>query len=219
MSMDFSDTITVAIPKGRLLDEITGFLREAGFKVSFSGRELIAMDRANDLRFMLVKNADLPIYVSRGIAGLGICGDDVLFETKSPVYRLFKFPFGRTKMCIAARRGEKDVLERGTQPLKIATKFPRFTESYFHSIGIPVEIIKLSGSIELAPVLGLTDLIVDLVQTGRTLAENNLEIIEELASINVYLISNPAYYKLNYKRVEDFVKGLKSVEYRKAYRG
>ena len=214
MRTDFTDTITVAIPKGRLFGEITDFLGKAGYRVSFSGRELIATDRASNLRFMLVKNADLPIYVTRGIAGLGICGDDVLFETKFPVYRLFKFPFGRTRMCIATRRGEGDALDRGTQPLKIATKFPRFTESYFHSMGIPVEIIKLSGSIELAPVLGLTNLIVDLVQTGRTLAENNLEIIEELASINVYLISNPAYYKLNYKRVEDFVKGLKSVEYR-----
>ncbi len=199
--------ITIAIPKGRLEKDIISYFRSRGFDISFAGRELVFSDTRNGVDFILVKNADLPIYVANGIAGLGVCGEDVLLETNYQVYKLFKFPFGGTKMCIAGIKGT--VLDESEcKPVRIATKFPGFTRNYFHSRGIPVEIIKLSGSIELAPILGLTHFIVDLVQTGKTLKENNLEIIDILKEINVYLISNPAYYKLNYRGVDALITRL-----------
>ncbi len=202
------NNITVAIPKGRLEGDIVSFFDRKGLKISFAGRELVFRDDFNGLEFILVKNADLPIYVAHGIAGLGICGEDVLFESEYKVYKLFKFPFGSTRMCLAGIRGTEFRFKAGYKPVRIATKFPTFARSYFHNLGVPVDIVKLTGSIELAPLLGLTDYIVDLVQTGRTLKENNLEIIEVLREVNVYLISNPAYYKLNYDRVNALIERL-----------
>ncbi len=199
--------ITIAIPKGRLEKEIISFFSNREIEISFVGRELVFSDKRNGIDFILVKNADLPIYVANGIAGLGVCGEDVLLESNYQVYKLFKFPFGSTKMCIAGIKGTA-LDSNEYKPIRIATKFPSFTRNYFHSRGIPVEIIKLTGSIELAPLLGLTRFIVDLVQTGRTLKENNLEIIDILKEINVYLISNPAYYKLNYSKVDALIARL-----------
>ena len=207
------DFLTIALPKGRLENKIEEYLSRCGCSFSFAGRELIAFDNENKLKLLLVKNADLPVYVKHGIAGLGICGEDVITETGYEFYKIFEFPFGSTRMCLAAKRGDGFSKDLRTK-VKIATKFPIFTERYFHSLGIPVEIIKLSGSIELAPILGLTHYIVDLVETGSTIKENNLEIIEELAKIKVYLISNPAYYKLNYKKVDDFVRRLQKGQFK-----
>ena len=207
MSGVSEDFVTIALPKGRLIDSIGNYLSRCGCNFSFAGRELVTTDSENRLKFLLVKNADLPIYVKHGIAGLGICGEDVIAETGYEFYKLFEFSFGSTRMCLACKKGDNLSPDRQIK-LKVATKFPVFAERYFHSMGIPVEIIKLSGSIELAPILGLTHYIVDLVETGNTLKENNLEIVEVLSWIKVYLISNPAYYKLNYKRVDDFVRRL-----------
>jgi len=202
------DFLTIALPKGRLEKKIKDYLSKCGCSFSFTGRELITFDNESRLKLLLVKNADLPVYIKHGIAGLGICGEDIITETGYDFYKIFEFPFGRTRMCLAAKKGDKFSRDRQSK-IRIATKFPVFAERYFHSLGVPVEIIKLSGSIELAPILGLTHYIVDLVETGNTIRENNLEIIEELAKIKVYLISNPAYYKLNYKKVDDFVRRLK----------
>ncbi len=199
--------LTLALPKGRLFDQVIEHLAERGRPVRVEDRRLVAEDAAGSLRIFLVKNSDLPVYVSHGIAGLGICGEDVLYESGAVFFELLDFAFGGTRMCLAAR--EEAAGEARPGRLKIATKFPRFTRDHFHRRGVPVEIIKLNGSVELAPVLGLAPYIVDLVETGSTLKANRLAVVEELASVGVKLVANPAYYKVNYKSVDDFVEFLK----------
>jgi ATP phosphoribosyltransferase len=199
--------LTIALPKGRLLDRFNEHLASRGISISFEERRLIAEDSRHQLRGFLVKNTDLPVYVHHGIAGLGICGEDVLYESGYDFFRLLRFSFGGTRMCLAARSGIEPPTETGTASrLAVATKFTRFTRDYFQARGIPVEIIKLNGSVELAPLLGLAPYIVDLVETGSTIQANNLTIVEELEKIGVYLIANPAYYKFHYRRVDELVR-------------
>ena len=196
-------TLTIALPKGRLLERIIACLKEAGIKVAFAKRELVCFDEKNRLKFLLVKNSDLTTYVHHGIAGLGICGEDRIIESGYRFYKLHEFPFGATRICLAGRADRRQGKEQ--LRLKVATNFPRFTQMFFLKRGIPVEMIKLEGSVELAPVLGLTPYIVDLVETGSTLQAHGLEVLEELADIRVHLISNPAYYKLEYQDVDHLV--------------
>ena len=162
-----NSTLTIALPKGRLLKLIIACFEQAGIEVAFADRELVCLDEKNRLKFLLVKNNDLATYVHRGIAGLGICGEDRIIESGYRFYRLHEFDFGATRICLAGRRRAGGGMEE--QRLKVATKFPRFTQSFFLRRGIPVEMIKLEGSVELAPVLGLAPYIVDLVETGDTL--------------------------------------------------
>jgi ATP phosphoribosyltransferase len=198
-----SNPLTIALPKGRLLDQFQDHLAARGIDLAFENRKLIAEDSDRTLRAFLVKNTDLPVYVHHNIAGLGVCGEDVLYESGYDFFRLCKFSFGGTRMCLAAK---SDRTERDHQgKLTVATKFTRFSRDYFQSRGIPVEIIKLNGSVELAPLLGLAPYIVDLVETGSTLQANNLTIVEELEKIGVYLIANPAYYKFHFRRVDRLV--------------
>ncbi|MCF7927558.1 MAG: ATP phosphoribosyltransferase [Spirochaetales bacterium] len=195
--------LSFALPKGRLLEDIGRWFVEGGIDFDFSGRKLVAYDSTERMKFFLVKNSDLPTYIHHGIAGLGICGDDVLWESKGRFIRLLTLPFGSTQMCLAGHRGAET--PSGQRRIQAATKFPVFTRKHFHRRGTAVEIIKLNGSVELAPVLGLTDYIVDIVETGKTLEANNLEVLEELETISVHLIANPAYYKLNYREIQDFL--------------
>ncbi len=196
--------LTMALPKGRLLDEISERFSGRGIDFSFEKRKLVARDSEGLLEIFLVKNSDLPTYVNHGIAGLGICGSDVLYESGYRFFRLKTFDFGGTAMCIAGRKGEAFSLDK--RGLTVATKFIDFTRDYFHKMGIPVQIIKLNGSVELAPVLGLAPYIVDLVETGNTLKANNLEVKQKLEDIHVHLIANPSYYKLNHRKIERFIK-------------
>lgn len=199
--------LTLALPKGRLFDRALAYFAQRGLSVRFQDRELAAQDERGLLEVFIVKNSDLPVYVSHGIAGLGVCGTDVLCEAGGVFFELFDFPFGGTRMCLAAR--EDFDCDAGLRRLTVATKFPVFTRGYFHRRGIPVEIIKLNGSVELAPVLGLAPCIVDLVETGSTLTANRLGVVEELENIKVKLIANPAYYKVHYEAVDAFVAFLK----------
>ena len=210
MNTETGGAISLAVPKGRLMDHITALLEKNGIKIAVEDRKLTATDKDKTLKIFFVKNSDLPTYVNFGIAGLGICGDDVIYESSYHFYRLYSFPFGSTRMCLAGRKDAPDAEE--ARHMTIATKFPRFATHYYHSLGIPVRIIKLNGSVELAPVLGLAPYIVDLVETGETLKANNLEIMEVLKKIGVHLIANPAYYKLHYKRIDKIVDMLKEGE-------
>lgn len=201
--MNNNQPLLFALPKGRLMEQTQEMLATMGIDFSFDNRKLVADDKDGNLRFFLVKNSDLPTYVNHGIAGLGICGSDVIYESGHDFYKLHTFSFGGTKMCLA---GLKDKHNSGNEAsLKVATKFTKFTSDYYHKAGKPVQVIKLNGSVELGPVLGLAPYIVDLVETGNTLKANNLEVIRELSPISVHLIANPAYYKLNYKRINKFV--------------
>ncbi len=202
-----SEPLSLALPKGRLMEDVKNFFEQKGLDFSFDNRKLVSYDKSGNLKIFLVKNSDLPTYVNHGIAGLGICGSDVLYESGYNFFNLMTFEFGGTSMCIAGMKGQKQ--NNDERKLSVATKFTKFTSDYFHKKGIPVEIIKLNGSVELAPVLGLTPYIVDLVETGSTLKANNLEVLEKLEDIKVHLIANPAYYKLHYKSIKKIVSILK----------
>ena len=200
--------LTIALPKGRLLKRLLTHFDDRGLALSFEDRKLVAEDKERRLRGFLVKNSDLPTYVIHGIAGLGICGTDVLYESGYQFLHLMTFSFGRTRMCLAGKGSETG----GSDPnrrLQVATKFTRFTQDYFHAKGIPVQIIKLDGSVELAPILGLAPYIVDLVETGETLRANNLQVIESLKEIEVHLIANVSFYKLNYHRINELTDRLR----------
>lgn len=198
--------LTMALPKGRLFEQVQEYFAERGFHFKFEKRRLVAHDESGLLKIFLVKNADLPTYVNHGIAGLGISGEDVLYETGLRFFQLMQFDFGATEMCLAARDGYGK--PNTIRTVSVATKFPRFARDYFYSQGVPIQIIKLNGSVELAPILGLAPYIVDLVETGNTLRANNLEVVDTLKKINVHLIANPSYYKLNYRRINQFVAAL-----------
>ena len=195
--------LTLALPKGRLYDQVREHFAARDIHFEFEDRKLVARDQKGLMEIFLVKNADLPTYVNSGIAGIGICGEDVLYESPFTFYELLTLPFGSTRMCIAGKKSDESWKQEAV--LKIATKFPKFTKHYFHKRNIPVELVKLGGSVELAPVLGLSPLIVDLVETGNTLKAHDLEVFEELTRISVKLIVNPAYYKLNFNKISQFV--------------
>lgn len=199
--------ITIALPKGRLLDQVQDLFERKGYPFSFGRRKLIAQDESGGFEFLAVKNSDLPTYITHGIAGIGICGSDVIYESGYQFYELMTLPFGATEMCLAAKTGTKK--PPSGKKIKVATKFTKFTRDYYHSIATPVEIIKLNGSVELAPVLGLTEYIVDLVETGSTLKANDLQILDTLENIEVKVIANPAYYKIHYRKINKLVDILK----------
>ncbi|NBB90876.1 MAG: ATP phosphoribosyltransferase [Spirochaetes bacterium] len=200
--------LTLALPKGRLFDQTQEHFARRGIYFEVEKRKLVAYDTGGLLKIILVKNSDLPVYVNHGIAGLGICGADVIYESGQSFFTLHEFDYGSTTMSLATRRDYDPEEDRGH--MTVATKFTRYARDYFHRRGIPVEIIKLNGSVELAPVLGLAPYIVDLVETGSTLHANDLVVREELERINVHLIANPAYFKFHYRRVNDFLKRLRS---------
>ncbi|MBN2651681.1 MAG: ATP phosphoribosyltransferase [Spirochaetales bacterium] len=198
--------LTIALPKGRLQKQVQELFAKKGIAFDFEDRKLVAYDKDKQFKFILVKNSDLPVYLKHGIAGLGVCGSDVVYESGDEFYKLLKFSFGGTTMCLAGMKG-CDYSE-SDRKLTVATKFTKFTEDYYSKLGVPVEIIKLNGSVELAPVLGLAPYIVDLVETGSTLKANNLEIFKKLQEISVYLLANPAYFKIHYKKIEKLVEFL-----------
>lgn len=202
--------ITLALPKGRLQELIQELLSKQGIPIVFKERILAAEDDNKRIRAFLVKNSDLPVYVNHGIAGLGICGEDVIYESGYTFYNLHTFSFGTTKMCLAGFPSE-DTPENKKKMI-IATKFSRFTRDFYHARGIPVQIIKLNGSVELAPLLGLAPYIVDLVETGGTLKAHKLEILSVLKEIRVSLIANPGYYKRHYKEINELVELLRKGE-------
>jgi ATP phosphoribosyltransferase len=201
-----SEPLTLALPKGRLQEQSEAYLAARGFHIQFEKRKLVATDETGTIRIMLVKNSDLPTYVHHGIAGLGVCGTDVIYESGFSFFTLMEMPFGSTKMCLAAR----DDFEPESYPgrLRVASKFTRFAKDYFQRNGIAAEVIRLGGSVELAPVLVLAPYIVDLVETGNTLRAHNLSVVEELADIRVALIANPAYYKFHYRSIDALVDTL-----------
>ena len=192
--------LTIAIPKGRLLDDVVAHLAKRGMSIEFGSRRLSATDDSGRLEAYKVKNHDLPAYVHHGIAGLGICGEDTVAESGLSFTRILSFPFGGTKLCVAAPAGSPPPESLGG-PVTVATSYVRMTRDWFHRRGIPVKIIKLDGSVELAPALGLAPYIVDLVETGGTLRANGLEVVTHMRDISVRLIANTAYFKLRYREI------------------
>ncbi|HKG12891.1 MAG TPA: ATP phosphoribosyltransferase [Pyrinomonadaceae bacterium] len=200
--------LTIAIAKGRIQQDALELLRRAGVSVSeeaLASRRLAVEDEGGRFRFVFVKPSDVPVYVEHGIADCGVVGRDVLLETEADVLQPLDLKIARCRIAVAAREG---AYAGRAGVLHVATKYPRIAAAHFGSRGVPVEIIELSGSVELAPVLGLSDCIVDLVETGRTLAENGLAVVETITDSTARLVVNRASYQLKAVEVGALVESL-----------
>ncbi|MBH9965917.1 ATP phosphoribosyltransferase [[Bacillus] enclensis] len=200
-------SLTIAMPKGRIFEEAVELLRKADYDLPpefDDSRKLIIEVPQENLRFILAKPMDVPTYVEHGVADLGIAGKDVMLEEERDVYELLDLKISGCYLAVAGLPGTKmsDVAP------KIATKYPNVASSYFREQGEQVEIIKLNGSIELAPLIGLADRIVDIVSTGRTLKENGLVEYETIVDITSRLIVNPVSYRMKDEKIEDLVARL-----------
>ena len=185
--------INVALPKGRLGERVYKMFEEAGYGCEdiFNGRKLVFENKEAGVRYFWVKPSDVPIYVERGAADVGACGRDILLEYEPDVYELRDLGTGFCRMVVAAPKGFRDDSDH---PLRVATKFVNIAQDYYSSKGRDIDIIKLNGSIEIAPLLGLSDVIVDLVETGNTLKANDLEVYEEIMDISTRIIANKSGY-------------------------
>ena len=193
--------INIALPKGRLGERVYRILEQVGYpcpSVLEDNRKLIFENPEAGVRYFWVKPSDVASYVERAAADVGIAGKDVLLEYQPEVYELADLGIGKCRMCAAGRRGFRD---RRDQTLRVATKFPKIAKGYYSAQSRAIDIIKLHGSIELAPLVGLSDVIVDLVETGKTLQENDLEVIETIVPISARLIANKVSYKFKYQEI------------------
>ena len=203
--------ITIAIAKGRMQDDALALLERAGIRVSaedVNSRRLAISDETGEYRFLFVKPADVPVYVEHGIADCGIVGRDILLESQADVLLPLDLGIARCRIVVAA--ADSEIMTRAVGMLRVATKYEQIAATHFGSRGMPVEIIKLSGSVELAPALGLADLIVDLVETGRTLRENGLTVVEEITQSTGRLVVNRASYQLKAEAVARLVNALRA---------
>ena len=201
--------INIALPKGRLGEKAYGILEAAGFEcpsIKEQNRKLIFENPEKNVRYFWVKPSDVAIYVERGAADIGVAGKDILLEYEPDVYELLDLGFGKCKMAVAAK---KDFRYNPQQTLRVATKFGNITKNYYASQGREIDIIHLNGSIEIAPILNLSDVIVDIVETGTTLKENNLEVIESIVPISARLISNKSSFMFKGELIEKVIEGLK----------
>lgn len=200
--------INVALPKGRLGERVYGSFERAGFgcpEIRAPGRRLIFENPAAGVSFFWVKPSDVAIYVERGAADIGVAGKDILLEYSPDVYELLDLRTGLCRMCVAGRRDFRDDPAR---PLRVATKFARIARGYYSGLSREIDIIKLNGSIELAPLLGLSDVIVDIVETGGTLRENDLAVLETIVPISARLIANKVSYKFKNDEITRLCRGI-----------
>lgn len=203
--------LNVALPKGRLGEKVYAMFAEAGYEcpsILEQNRKLIFENPEKKIRYFWVKPSDVAIYVERGAADIGVAGKDILLEYEPDVYELLDLKVGKCRMAVAAPRG---FLDDGTGTLRIATKFSSIAKKYYQSLGRDIDIIHLNGSIELAPILGLSDVIVDIVETGTTLRENNLEVINQIVPISARVIANQTAYKFKSARIQNVVDGLAGI--------
>ena len=200
--------INVALPKGRLGEKAYGVFEALGLgcpSILESNRRLIFENREAGVRYFWSKPSDVAIYVERGAADIGVVGKDILLEYEPDVYELYDLNMGRCRMCVAARQGFRDDTER---TLRVATKFPNIASNYYHSLSREIDVIKLNGSIELAPILKLSDVIVDIVETGATLKENHLEVLETIVPISARLIACKSSYRFKEARIREILERL-----------
>ena len=194
--------LNVALPKGRLGEKVYAMFEEAGFpcpSIKENNRKLIFENEEVGVRYFWVKPSDVPIYVERGVADIGVAGKDILLEYTPDVYELLDLNIGKCSMCVA---GKKDFVDDPLKTLTVATKFSKIAREYYLKKGRDIDIIHLNGSIEIAPILGLSDVIVDIVETGTTLKENDLTVIERFLPISARLIANKQSYSFKAKTIE-----------------
>ena len=203
--------VSVALPKGRLGEQAYSLMARAGYDCPAlleDNRKLTFENEQAGVRYFWVKPSDVAIYVERGAADVGIAGKDVLLECAPDLYELLDLGIGKCSMCVAGFSGFRDDHAR---TLRVATKFPSIARTYFTGLGREIDVIKLNGSIELAPILGLSDVIVDLVETGKTLAENGLAVLETISPISARLIANKASFRFKGEEIETLRAKLEGV--------
>lgn len=200
--------LNIALPKGRLGDKVLGMFEKAGFEcpaIHEGGRKLIFENEELGLRYFWVKPSDVAIYVERGAADIGVAGKDILLEYEPDVYELLDLKTGKCRMAVAAKKDFQDDPER---TLRVATKFSRIAAQHYLAQGRDIDIIHLNGSIEIAPILGLSDVIVDIVETGTTLKENDLIVYDTVVPISARLISNKSSYKFKKEKIDLLLREL-----------
>ncbi|MGN0544561.1 MAG: ATP phosphoribosyltransferase [Acutalibacteraceae bacterium] len=200
--------LNIALPKGRLGEKVYAMFEAAGFpcpSIKETNRKLIFENEEKGVRYFWVKPSDVSIYVERGAADIGVAGKDILLEYEPDVYELLDLDLGKCRMAVA---GPKDFYDDGEKTLRVATKFTNIAANYYAGLGRDIDIIKLNGSIEIAPILGLSDVIVDIVETGTTLKENDLEVKATILPISARLISNKASFKFKGGQIEEIVKNM-----------
>ncbi len=200
--------VNIALPKGRLGEKVYRLFKEAGFEcpsIEENNRKLIFENPEKGVRYFWVKPSDVAIYVERGAADIGVAGKDILLEYRPDVYELLDLNMGKCRMAVAAPKGFRD--PKG-ETLRVATKFPNIAAAYYNEKCRDIDIIKLNGSIEIAPILGLSDVIVDIVETGTTLLENDLEPMETIVPISARLIANKAAYKFKNEAILALRQGM-----------
>lgn len=202
-------TITIGLSKGRLLKESKGILELLGqdFDYIKTTRQLVIKDKESALNFILLKPSDVPTYVEKGIIDIGIVGKDTLIENKRDVYEVMHLPIGKCRFSVAGFPENKEKLNQSV--IRVATKYPNITTEYFTARGKSVEITKLNGSVELAPIVGLSDMIVDLVETGNTLKANGLVVYEDVFEVSARLIVNKVSYRFKESGIQDIIEKIK----------
>lgn len=209
--MNKMDFINVALPKGRLGEKVYAMFEQSGFEcpsIKENNRKLIFENAEKGVRYFWVKPSDVAIYVERGAADIGVAGKDILLEYSPDVYELLDLDIGKCRMAVAAKKGFKDDTSR---TLRVATKFSNIAAKYYSEKCRDIDIIHLNGSIEIAPILGLSDVIVDIVETGKTLLENDLMPYETIVPISARLISNKSSYKFKQEKIDLITKCLSEI--------
>ena len=203
--------LNIALPKGRLGDKTYSLFEKIGYKcdeLTEDSRKLIFENKEKNIRYLLVKPSDVGIYVEKGAADIGVVGKDILLENDYDIYELLDLNLGICKISVAALSGYKEDTER---KLRVASKYVNTAKKYYSSLNRETDIIKLNGSIELAPILGLSDVIVDIVETGNTLKENNLKVINDIEEISARFIANKTSYKFKNEEIKNIEKKLREV--------
>ncbi len=203
-----SRMLNIALPKGRLGEKVYAMFEAAGFEcpsIKENNRKLIFENQACQVRYFWVKPSDVAVYVERGAADIGVAGKDILLEYEPDVYELLDLDIGKCRMAVAAK---KDFVDDSRHTLRVATKFTNIAQKHYAAKGREIDIIHLNGSIEIAPILGLSDVIVDIVETGTTLKENDLEVVETVVPISARLIANKASFQFINEPIERIVKAV-----------
>ena len=201
--------ITFALAKGRLAEQAFTLLEQLGIDCSEPrnpGRQLVLWDKKNNVRFILVKPSDVPTYVDHGVADIGVVGKDTLLESGRPLYEVLDLTFGKCRLCIAGYAEQPQSATRAT--FRVATKYPNVARSYYDAKGRTIEIIELHGSVELGPVIGLSDVILDIVESGSTLKANGLTVLETVCECSARLVVNRVSMKTKRDRIREIIDGL-----------
>ena len=204
--------ITFALAKGRLAEQAFTLLEQLGIDCSEPrnpGRQLVLWDKASNVRFILVKPSDVPTYVDHGVADIGVVGKDTLLEAGRPLYEVLDLGFGKCRLCIAGYAAQQPSATRAT--FRVATKYPNIARSYYDSKGQTIEIIELHGSVELGPVIGLSDVILDIVESGSTLKANGLTVLETVCECSARLVVNRVSMKTKQVRIQEIIAGMSAL--------